>query len=176
MPSGDAGMSQSISGMWPLGVAFCPLRLASGQGWGKLRYSQTSWGGGWASQQLNHLCVPPWGFQENMSHSTSALQKRDLLGSPCFPSGGVSSVQRKPHRALIPTLILKVENLAYQNELYITKCSSVLYPHSNSSFPQTPPLLTSGSHLTPLLSSPISNIEAAEGQGSVFPSKPHKQQ
>lgn len=105
-----------------------------------------------------------------------ALQRGDLLGSHCSPPGGVSSVQRSPTEPLTPTLILKVENLAYQNELYITKCSSALSPHSNSSFPQTSPPLTSGSHLTPLLSSPISNIEAPQGQGSVFSSKPHKQQ
>lgn len=105
-----------------------------------------------------------------------ALQRRDLLGSHCCPSGGVSSEQSRPHRALMPTLILKAENLAYQNELYVTKCSSALSPHSNSSFPQTSPPLTSDSRLTPLLSSPISNIEAPQGQGSVFSSKPHKQQ
>lgn len=156
MPSGDAGMSLSISGTGQLllGTAYCPNRLASGQDWGKLRYSQTLWEGGWASQQLNHLCGPLWGlhcprrpsqqqgwWQHTPSALLCALQRRDQLGSHCFPSGEVSSVQRKPHWALRPTLNLmnKAENMAYQNELYITKCTSVLYPHPHSSFPQTSP-------------------------------------
>lgn len=104
MPSGDAGMSLSISGTGQLllGTAYCPNRLASGQDWGKLRYSQTLWEGGWASQQLNHLCGPLWGlhcprrpsqqqgwWQHTPSALLCALQRRDQLGSHCFPSGEV---------------------------------------------------------------------------------------
>lgn len=159
MPLGDAGMLLPISGIWRLflGATFCPIRLASVQDCWKLRYSQTAWEGAWASQQLNHLCVPPCDFHcpgrpsqqqgwwvaahsitcQDTQHTRMPSRRRDRLSQHCFSSWEISSVQRNPHLALRPTLSLmnRLEDLAHQNELYVTKCTLVFYPRSHSSFP-----------------------------------------
>lgn len=137
-------LSMECGSFW--GLLFVPLDLLQDsivETWGSPKHLERVVEP--ASSSITFVCPPenprrPSQQQGWWQHTPSALlcaPKEGSLGSHCFPPGEVSSVQRNPHRALGLISMNKVENLAYQNELYTAKCSLVLHPHSHSSSPQT---------------------------------------
>lgn len=149
--------------MWQLlGVAFCPIRLASEQDWGKLRYSQTSWEGGWANQQFNHLCVSPWAFQETMS--AAGLVATPPSAPVCPPEGRSAGLTlfptrrsflcaEEPHRAPHANSHLKgwesgLSKWALYNQMFLSTFptfklilpTNITSPHFRLSFDTSPKL------------------------------------